>query len=64
MKANLIGLTSDDLDGIFRPMVDPEMPLLESELGQAILGKVAKAIYLNNEQITKDLAKAGIFIPD
>jgi len=64
MKVNLIGLTSDEIAGILHPLADPEMPLLESDLGQAILKKVSEVLYLNNERITRDLAKAGIFIPD
>jgi hypothetical protein len=63
-KLNLIGLTEDELWGIVSPMIDPEMPLLETELAQAVFRKVIDAIYVNNEKITKDLAKAGIFIPD
>jgi hypothetical protein len=63
-KINRIGLTEDELWGIVIPMVDPEMPLLETNSAQAIFRKVIDAIYVNNEKITKDLAKAGIFIPD
>jgi len=64
MGVNIVGLTFDEIDRILHPMSDPEMPLLESELGRAILRKVTEVIYLNNEQITGDLAKAGIVIPD
>ena len=64
MEVNLIGLTSDEIEGILHPFIDPEMPLLEKDLSQAILRKVSEVIYLNNEKITEDLAKASIFIPD
>jgi len=64
MEVNRIGLTEDELYGIVYPMVDPEMPLLQTDSAQAIFRKVIDAIYINNEKITKDLAKAGIFIPD
>jgi hypothetical protein len=58
-----IGLTEDELYGIVSPMVDPDMPYLQTEAAQALFRKVIDAIYLNNEKITRDLAKAGIVIP-
>ncbi|MBV6341482.1 hypothetical protein [Candidatus Magnetobacterium casense] len=61
---NRIGLDEDEMWGIVMPMVDPEMQLLSTDAAQAIFRKVIEAIYVNNEQIAKDLAKAGIFIPD
>jgi hypothetical protein len=63
-KLNLIGLTEDELWGIVMPFVDPEMPLLSTDSAQAIFRKVIDVIYLNNEKVAEDLAKAGIFIPD
>lgn len=63
-KLNLIGLTEGEMWGIVMPLVDPEMPLLSTDSAQAIFRKVIDAIYMNNEKITKDLAEAGIFIPD
>lgn len=64
MEVNRIGLTDAQLVGIIRNRIGPEVPLLESELGQVILEKVAQIIYANNEKITQDLYKAGIIIPD
>jgi len=63
-KLNLIGLTEDEMWGIVMPFVDPEMPLLSTDSAQAIFRKVIDAIYMNNEKITKDLAKVGVVISD
>jgi hypothetical protein len=63
-KINRIGLTGRELNAILLPFSDPEMPLLETDVAQAIFRKVVDAIYVNNEKIAKDLAKAGIVIPD
>ena len=63
-KINRIGLTEAELDGIFHPIYDSAMPLLSTDLAQAIFEKVAEAISQNNDKIAEDLAKAGIFIPD
>lgn len=63
-KINRIGLTDAELDAIFNPAYDTDMPFLETDVAQAIFRKVFKAISQNNERIAEDLAKAGIFIPD
>ena len=64
MEVRRFGLDADNIAGILYPLIDPEMPLLETDIARAVLSKVSDAIYFNNEQITKDLAKAGVFIPD